>query len=203
MRQDSSIRSGKPATSSSFRFLIMSRQSSAQHDNIEVLYQAHYGDLMRWLAHKLGSTSHAADLAQDTFLRMLSRNVSQPSDTQALKEPRAYLRTIANGLVIDHWRRQSLERAYLEALALQPEALAPSPEERALILETLEQLSRLIESMKPKVRTAFLLAQIDGLGYTDIASHMQVSVRTVERYMADALFHCHQLLQRQTGAPAR
>lgn len=180
----------------------MSRPSCAQHDNIEGLYRSHYGDLMRWLAYKLGSTSHAADLAQDTFLRMLSRNASQPADGQELKEPRAYLRTIANGLVIDHWRRQSLERAYLEALALQPEAMAPSPEERALILETLEQLSRLIESMKPKVRTAFLLAQIDGLGYADIASNMQVSVRTVERYMADALFHCHQLLQRQTGAPA-
>ncbi len=31
-------------------------------------------------------------------------------------EPRVLLTHIAKGLVIDHWRRQSIERAYLEAL---------------------------------------------------------------------------------------
>lgn len=179
----------------------MPPQAPADHSTIECLYRTHYGELLRWLARKLGNANQATDLAQDTFLRMLSRNVSQPLDGQALKEPRAYLRTIANGLVIDHWRRQSLEQAYLEALAQQPEPLAPSPEERVLILETLEHLSRLIDSMKPKIRTAFLLAQLDGLGYAEIASLMNVSVRTVERYMADALFHCHRILQRQADEP--
>ena len=174
----------------------MSRQASADHSTIECLYRAHYGELFRWLARKLGNPSQATDLAQDTFVRMLSRNQVQPLDGQTLKEPRAYLKTIANGLVIDFWRRQSLEQAYLDALAQQPEPMALSPEEHTLSLETLQQLARLIEAMKPKARTAFLMAQLDGMSYTEIAGQMGISVRTVERYMADALFHCHQLMQR-------
>lgn len=173
----------------------MSRQASADHSTIECLYRAHYGELLRWLARKLGNSSQATDLAQDTFLRMLTRNQAHALDGQALKEPRAYLKTIANGLVIDFWRRQSLEQSYLDALAQQAEPLALSPEEHALIIETLQQLSQLIEAMKPKVRTAFLMAQLDGLSYAEIAEQMGISVRTVERYMADALFHCHQLMQ--------
>ncbi|MGO3742287.1 sigma-70 family RNA polymerase sigma factor [Kerstersia sp.] len=178
----------------------MSRQAPADHSTIEYLYRSHYGELLRWLARKLGNSSQATDLAQDTFLRMLSRHQAQPLEGQALKEPRAYLKTIANGLVVDFWRRQTLERAYLDALAQQPEPLALSPEEHAVILETLQQLSRLIEAMKPKVRSAFLMAQLDGMSYAEIASQMGISVRTVERYMADALFHCHRLMQADPAA---
>jgi len=67
--------------------------------------------------------------------------------------------------VVDHWRRLEIERAYLEALAWQPEALAPSPEERALVLEALLEIEALLAALPEKVRQAFLLAQLDGLSY--------------------------------------
>lgn len=175
---------------------------AADPATIERLYRAHYSELRRWLARRLGNgAGHATDLAQDTFLRMLVRCQSGASAGTELREPMAYLHTIANGLLTDHWRRQALEQAYAEALAQQPAALAPSPEDRALILETLHQLARLIENFKPKVRTAFLMAQLEGLTYVDIASRMGVSVRTVERYMADALYLCHCALRRDGALP--
>ena len=74
-----------------------------------------------------------------------------------------------------------------------PEALAPSAESRALVLELLEEISRLLEGLKPKVRKAFLLAQCDGLAYKQIAQQMGVSLRSVERYVAEALYHCYVL----------
>lgn len=172
-------------------------------DSVEWLYRNHYGGLLAWLQRKLGSASHAADLAQDTFVRMLARGPAIRPGMVDLREPAAYLRAIANGLVIDHWRRQTLEQAYLEALALQPEARAPSPEDRAIILEALEQIARLLDTLKPRMRTAFLLSQIEGLGYAEIARQMGVSVRTIERYMAEALYRCHRALNDGTAAAAR
>lgn len=139
-------------------------------------------------AQRLGNAADAADLAQDTFVRLLQR-----TERFELKAPRAFLRTIARGLVIDHWRREEIERAYLESIAHLPEALAPSAEARVLVLELLEDIARLLEGLKPKVRKAFLMAQCDGLTYNLIAQQMGISLRSVERYVAEALYHCYVL----------
>ncbi|MNO05359.1 putative RNA polymerase sigma factor FecI [compost metagenome] len=51
----------------------------------------------------------------------------------------------------------------------------------------------MLESLKPKVRRAFLLAQCEGLTHKQIAEHMGISLRSVERHVADALYHCYLL----------
>jgi RNA polymerase sigma factor, sigma-70 family len=125
---------------------------------------------------------------QDTFLRVLLR----PNPAE-LRTPRAFLRTVARGLVIDHWRREELERAYLDSIAHLPEAQVPSAEDRHTLLQLLENIARLLDGLKPKVRKAFLLAQCEGMPHAQIAEALGVSLRTVERYIAEALFHCYQL----------
>jgi RNA polymerase sigma-70 factor (ECF subfamily) len=152
------------------------------------LYSNHHGWLQAWLRKKLGCSHNAADLAQDTFVRVLSK--AQPV---AAAEPRAYLATIAHGLVVDFHRRRALERAYLDTLAALPEPLAPSPEERALVLEALTAIDAMLDGMKPPVRQAFILSQLDGLTYKEIAARLKVSVRTVNTYMLKALEHCYLL----------
>ena len=96
---------------------------------VESLYLAHHGWLQMWLRKKLSSAADAADIAHDTFLRVLA---SRARSQSRIAEPRAFLTTIAKGLVIDQWRRQELERAYKEALALQPD-LADAHQNAALL----------------------------------------------------------------------
>ncbi|MYN24938.1 sigma-70 family RNA polymerase sigma factor [Duganella levis] len=158
---------------------------SADADAVETLYSSHHGWLHQWLWRKLGCRDGAADLAHDTFVRLLS---AKPLD--ALREPRAYLSTIANGLLVNHWRRLTLERAYLEVLAQQEPALAPSPEERALTIEALMQVDAMLRKLSAKAREAFLLSQIEGLTYAVIAEQLQVSERMVKKYMAQAMLEC-------------
>jgi RNA polymerase sigma-70 factor (ECF subfamily) len=71
-----------------------------------------------------------------------------------------------------------------------PEPLAPSPEERLLALETLCRIDAMLDRLNPKARTAFLLSQLDGLGYAEIAAHLKVSQRMVKKYMAQAMLQC-------------
>lgn len=156
--------------------------------DVQSLYSDHHGWLHNWLRGRLGNAADAADLAQDTFLRVLLR----PEHVE-LHTPRAFLRTVARGLVIDHWRRQELERAYLDSIAHLPEAQVPSAEDRHNILQLLENIARLLDGLRPKVRGAFLLAQCEGMPHARIAEELGVSVRSVERYIAEALFHCYQL----------
>lgn len=107
-----------------------------------------------------------------------------------IREPRAYLLTVGKRLLSNLHQRRSLEKAYLEALAHLPEQHAPSPEQRWLLLETLQALDELLGGLKPVVRKAFLLSQLEGLSYADIASRLGVCERSVKRYMAHAYEHC-------------
>lgn len=147
------------------------------------LYTDHHGWLHGWLQRRLGNAWDAADLAQDTFVRVLGRQISG-------NEPRALLAHIAKGLVVDRWRRQAVEKAYLQALAQVPEALAPSPESRLLILETLCRLEALLQSLPAVTRQAFVLSQLDGLTYSAIAERLGVSLITVKRHMRTAFVAC-------------
>lgn len=158
----------------------------------EGLYRAHQTWLHSWLRGRLGAaTDRAPDFVQETFLRLLQAGQVPPE----LAQPRPYLATIARGLLIDHFRRQDLERAYLAELALVPEACLPSPEDRAIVMETLLAIDRMLDGLGPKVKHAFLLAQLDGLGYAEIAAELGVSVSSVKKYMHKAVLHCLQCLE--------
>ncbi|MCY1265078.1 putative RNA polymerase sigma factor FecI [compost metagenome] len=163
--------------------------SMGAKDTLRQLYVDHHGWLKGWLRKRLGDREHAADVAHDTFLRLL---VSGRLPGQ--QEGRSYLLQIARNLVIDQWRRQRIERAYLDSIALLPEPEVPSLEERAMILETLLQIDAMLERMPGKVREAFLLAQFEGLGYAQIAERLQVSVSSVQKYMTRAIQSCYQVL---------
>ncbi|AXA71279.1 RNA polymerase subunit sigma [Achromobacter insolitus] len=155
---------------------------------VQRIYDAHHSWLFGWLRRRLGNSADAADLAQDTFVGLLSsyRRRAMPD----LQEPRAYLTTIAKRLMVDLYRRHALEQAYLDALASMPTRHAPSEEQRLVVLQTLREVDALLAALPDKVRIAFLLSQLDGLTYEQIGAEMGVSVRTVKRYMADAFKHC-------------
>lgn len=154
-------------------------------DPLADLYCAHHGWLLGWLKRKLNCAEQAADLAQDTFVRLLTAPHERP-----MSEPRAYLTTVAKRLVIDHYRRRSLEQAWLDTLALMPENVMPAPEERLIMLETLHQVDAMLDGLPPPVRSAFLLAQLEGLTYGEIALRLNLSERTIKRHMVRALEQC-------------
>ena len=153
---------------------------------VSALYLEHHHWLVGWLRRKLGCPHNAADLSHDTFVRVLGR----PHELAQLREPRAWLSTIAQGLVVDQARRRALEKAYLEALAGQPESSHPSAEAQAELIDCLARIDAMLAGLHPRARSVLLLSRLDGLAYPDIARQMDVSLSTVEKHMATALRHC-------------
>lgn len=159
--------------------------------DIAELYSNHNGWLKGWLRTRLNCSETAADLAQDTFVRLLRKD----KGNLVIREPRAYLTRVAQRLVINHWRRQDIEQAYLEALALQPEPLVPSVEEQQIIIETIMEVDAMLRSLPDKVHQAFLLSRMDGLTYSAIAQQLGVTERSIKNYMAQAMLHCLQFVE--------
>ena len=164
-----------------------------------------FSDHHRWLLshiqRHLRNHADAEDTVADTFCQLLVARV----DPDAIEQPRAYLSTIARRLIFDRHRRRKLELAYLERLSmlpealapspeeqlLLPEALAPSPEEQVLLIEALVAIDRAIDGLPMLVKAAFLYSQLDGLSYVEIARKLELSERTVSRYMKQALRQCY------------
>lgn len=128
---------------------------------------------------------HASDLAQDTFLKVLVADCSTD-----IREPRPFLATIAQRLLTNHWRREELEKAYLDALQHQPEASWPSPETLSILMESLALVDRALSKLSTKARTAFLLAHLDGMTYAQIADELNVSTHSVKKYITQANMQC-------------
>ncbi|MNN06853.1 putative RNA polymerase sigma factor FecI [compost metagenome] len=162
--------------------------SSVRRQELHDLYTDHHAWLLNWLRKRLQHRETAADLMQDTFLQLIGR----PAASGELQQPRAWLTTVAKGLMVDRLRRQRLEQAYLQVLASQPEAFEVSPEERLLLLETLIRIDALLDGLPNNVRTAYLLSRLEGMPYRDIAAHLGVCLSSVEKYMATAMRHCFQ-----------
>ncbi|HEY2606879.1 MAG TPA: sigma-70 family RNA polymerase sigma factor [Paraburkholderia sp.] len=163
----------------------MAANNPTLHQEMQTLYRDHHGWLLAWLRKKLGCAHRAADLAHDTFLRLLARD-----EPLCVDEPRAFLTTIVQRVMANHWRREQIERAYHDALSLVPEQFAPSPEERALLLEALYEIDSLLESLPDFVKRAFLLAQLDGSSHAEIAAQLKISIATVKRYLVRAGAQC-------------
>lgn len=152
---------------------------------VAALYRQQHSWLQSWLRLRLSCSHNAADLAQDTFLRLLAKD-----RLPQLHAPRTFLAKVAQSVLSNHYRRQKLERAYLEALAAMPEQVAPDLETQAILLETLIALDAALEGLEPPVRAAFLLSQMDGLSHAEVAERLAVSVTTVKRYIAKASARC-------------
>ncbi|WP_459616576.1 sigma-70 family RNA polymerase sigma factor [Bordetella sp. 2513F-2] len=164
----------------------VSTSPPAPHDAVQGLYRDHHGWLALWLRRKLDNACDAADLAHDTFVRVLRHR----AELAAVREPRAYLTTIARRLLLNHYRRRSLEQAYEEALAALPQPQAPPPEQRLMILEALHRIDEALQGLAPRVRRAFLMLQLEQRSHAEIAQALGVSVRTVQRYIIQGYEQC-------------
>jgi RNA polymerase sigma factor (sigma-70 family) len=156
---------------------------------VEHLYLDHHHWLQDWLRRRLGNAAEAADLAHDTFVRL----IRSPQHFDSQPEARAYLRVVAKGLCVDLWRHRVVERAWLDTLAVLPEALVPSAEDQYAVLQALREIDSMLRNLPPRAGRAFVLSAACGMTYQEIASELGVSTRTVGSYITQAMLHCLRL----------
>lgn len=167
----------------------------AFHSNLESLYCSHHGWLQGWLRRRLGNAFDAADLAHDAFIRLMQTPRQFDSPPQA----RAYLRTTANNLCVDLWRRRQIEQAWLDALATRTAAVMPSAEHQAMVLQALQEIDTMLRSLPPKAARAFMMAVAGEMTHQEVAEALGVSTRTVTTYVGQAMLHCLRLEARHVA----
>jgi len=173
----------------------------ASPPSVDTLYIDHHSWLRAWLQRRLGNAADAADLAHEAFLRLIIKPASRGFHSPL--EARAYLRSMAQGMCINLWRRREIEQAWLDTLAAQPEDFAPSAERQAIVLEALHEIATLLQGLSAKAAQAFLMSTVCGMTALEVGNELGVSSRMVRKYVAQAMLRCMQAQARQTVAALR
>ena len=162
------------------------------------LFDAHRGELLRFLRARCGDPAEAEDLAQELWIKL------SVGTTGPIAQPRAYLFRCANNLVLDHRRAQqramARDRAWLGAqgrgdhapeLSADP---APDAEEQLNAREEARILNAAIDALPPGAARALRLHRIDGLPQAEVARQMGISRSGVEKHLVTALRHLRRIL---------
>jgi RNA polymerase sigma factor (sigma-70 family) len=160
------------------------------HPHVHDWYSHHHGWLHGWLSKRLGCTQRAADVAHNTFLRMLLAR----EPWAGVAQPRAWLTVTAKRLIIDDARRERLEQAYLAELAAAAADGAagawPSPELVLEAVQALAQLDAVLRAVSAKARAAFVGHYLEGRTQADVAASLGLGTRVVQHHLAQVLLKC-------------
>jgi RNA polymerase sigma factor (sigma-70 family) len=162
--------------------------SVAESEFARELFEKHRLSIYRYLHRLLNSREDASEVLQETYLRLLRQ-----SDLERVRaNARAYLFQTATNLARDFFRQRAMKGAAAEAEAFVAAGLeAPDWDTWPELAMEGQQLSALLldvlRSLDPKVRQALLLYRFRDLTHAQIAARLQVSERTIERYIKEGL----------------
>ncbi len=143
--------------------------------------------LMFSIAYRMtGSVGDAEDIVQDTFIRAYRAEAAGT----LVESPQAFLATTTTRLAIDHLRSARVRRESYVGTWL-PEPLVadsgPGPAERAEMSDSLSlAFLVLLESLSPVERAVFLLREVFGYGYDEIARAVEKSEPNCRQIFARA-----------------
>jgi len=151
----------------------------------ESFLETESASLVGYLRGKQIEVEDARDIAQDAQLRLLRY---RGHDVGTL---RPLLYRIALNLVRDRWRQRGTQREELVRIrtldvAMLAEAL-PGPDQLAMQHQELQRVREAIAALPAHCRGVYLLNRVEGMSYPEIARHMGVSVKAVEKQISKAL----------------
>lgn len=150
----------------------------------------YYRNLLNFCLRKTRDREAAADLAQESFTRVLAMQRAG----QAILEPGALLRQVALRAKIDLDRRAQVRQH--EALDELDEHSQPSiaphqqPEQVYASSRAVQAYLDTIEQLPPRCREAFSLYVFDDLPNKEIAARMGVSLSMVNQYISRGKLAC-------------
>jgi RNA polymerase sigma-70 factor (ECF subfamily) len=160
---------------------------------------AQYGRRLRqFLSVRLRNVHDVPDVAQEVFLRLL-----RVEKQDAIRNPEAYLFTVASHVVQQHTLRRTSEPVFVDITDADFDLVAPAgedPSAKADYSARLEVLERALARLPPKVGAALVLHRVAGYTIDEIAEQLGVGRDAVKKYLMRAAQHCRKGRAGRTAA---
>lgn len=150
--------------------------------NLAALYADEQGKLQRLLMRRGMSSTAAADLVQDAFLRLLG------APREEVRDLRSYLFRTTRNLTIDS-ARQRRRNTLSNAVELDVNIIDPAPLPDAVLIsrQEFQALHAALADLPPRCREVLILHKFEGLSYAEIADRLGIAKNTVMVHMVKAV----------------
>jgi RNA polymerase sigma-70 factor (ECF subfamily) len=151
---------------------------SVGHEDAAASFNPLRPKLMRVAYRMLGSVADAEDMVQEAFIRWVG------ADRNEVREPEAFLRRTVTRLCLDQLKSARRQRETYVGPWL-PDPVVEEEEEEDVTLPLMLALERL----SPLERAAFLLHDVFGLGFEEVAATIQRDAAACRQLAARARAH--------------
>ena len=129
------------------------------------------------------SKTDAEEVVQDVFMKIWNNRSSLNPDLSFS----AYLFKIAYRNIAERFRKITQEKKYLHDIASEILIFTEEMDERANYQSLLELVEKLIQKLPERQKEVIVLRRIEGLSVADIAARLDISPKTVEHHITEAL----------------
>jgi RNA polymerase sigma-70 factor (ECF subfamily) len=158
-------------------------------DAFRFLFEAHKDRVYSIALRYCGDESAAMDIAQETFLKLLS----SIRDFRGGASFESWLYRIVVNRCLDHQRRGRRLMPFFEGLLDLVRAPAESALQELLHAEMAKDVQKIVGTLPPEQRIVVVLRYTEGLAYEEIAKILGCSAGTV----ASRLNRAHKVLERR------
>lgn len=140
-------------------------------------------DLLRYAARLSGDRTVVEDVVQDAYVRFFGQKI-------AVAHPISYLKRIVANLLTDHARsrrRRPLDVALDDATEVADNR--PSPFQLLAGRDAIRRFGQVLGRLPVRTQQVFMMSRVDGLSYAEIATHLGISIKAVEKHMSRAIAH--------------
>src|SRR5215207_10771658 len=155
-----------------------SMHESVMHEDAAASFDPLRPKLMRVAYRMLGSVADAEDIVQEAFIRWMR------ADRGEVREPEAFLRRTVTRLCLDQLKSARVRRETYIGPWL-PDPVVEEEEQEDVTLPLMLALERL----SPLERAAFLLHDVFGLGFEEVAATIQRDPAACRQLAARARAH--------------
>jgi RNA polymerase sigma-70 factor (ECF subfamily) len=154
-------------------------------------FYLHYRSLRSAAERVLRSPESAADVVQDTYLKIAAMDQNAVVDN-----PLAFLHRITRNLSIDRLREKEVRDRHVDTGYLPDDVADGSPggEQHVLGQQRLAWLAMAVDELPPKCREIFRMRKVELMHPEQIADALGISRNMVEKHLRKALIHCQSRL---------
>ena len=156
-------------------------------ENFKLLFDTYFNAIKNYLFYRIGDIDIATDITQDVFVRIWEKQMNLD-----MNNAKYMLYKIARDMLVSKYRRLEVENKYSQRMQFE---MTEVVEDNDFDYKQLKlKYENALIKLPDKQRTVFLMSRMEELKYAEIAERLDISIKTVEKRMSNALFYLRKVL---------
>lgn len=148
----------------------------------ESLYKFYWAKVFNFTRLYISSVADAEEVVHDVFIKLWENRIFIDED----KNFEGFLFIVTRNMIFNR-SRKSFNESFYKMTVIEAAEESYSIEEELEVSDLKEYIEGLISQLSPRCQEVFRLSREQGLTYREIAERLNLSEKTVEHHISDAL----------------